>query len=472
MSLLRQDMTYQSNPKSLARAPQPDLMGQAANVKCGLVRAEELFAASLAAANSSAAKHVYVRRFDRSALANACAVDSLRDAGAPVPALAGLPISIKDLFDVAGQPTTAGSNVLIEALPAQADARCVARLRAAGATLTGHTNLSEFAFSGVGINPHHGTPANGAAVLRGQPARIPGGSSSGGAVSVACGAAFAALGSDTGGSIRIPAALQGLVGFKNTQRLTPNEGCIPLSTTLDTPCAMTLSVRDAILLHEILANRTVAASSRSPAQWRLAVPTNGALLDNLSPEVARAFELTLRRLRLAGLDIAEIVLPALDELPAINAQGTFAAAESYAWHQPHLATNASRYDPRVAMRIRQGATMTAAQYIGLHQARRRWIEAMALAMAGFDAMLSPTVPVTAPLLEPLETHDALFFETNRLLLRNPSTVNFLDGCALSLPCQEPGQMPVGLMVWAGAWRDDDVLRVSSFIENALALATT
>src|SRR5690606_38344470 len=144
--------------------------------------------------------------------------------------------------------TTAGSVVLADAAPAAADCPAVARLRRAGAALVGHTNMSEFAFSGVGINPHHGTPANPATLGLDATPRIPGGSTSGGAVSVASGAAWAALGSDTGGSIRIPAALQGLVGFKNTARLTPTEGAIPLSTTLDTACAITRSVRDAVLL--------------------------------------------------------------------------------------------------------------------------------------------------------------------------------------------------------------------------------
>ena len=184
----------------------------------------------------------------------------------PLPPLAGLAVSVKDLFDVAGQPTTAGSMVLADRPPASADCPAVARLRAAGAALVGHTNLTEFAFSGVGINPHHGTPANPATAQLDATPRIPGGSTSGGAVSVAGGAAWAALGSDTGGSIRIPAALQGLVGFKSTARLVPTEGCIPLSTTLDTACAITRSVRDAVLLHEVLAARRVALAGAPAAR--------------------------------------------------------------------------------------------------------------------------------------------------------------------------------------------------------------
>src|SRR6185436_12518234 len=208
-------------------------------------------------------------------------------AGAPLPPLAGLAVSIKDLFDVEGQETTAGS-IVMHGAPAGADCPAVARLRRAGAALTGHTNMTEFAFSGVGINPHHGTPANAATAKLDAVPQIPGGSTSGGAVSVASGAAWAALGSDTGGSIRIPAALQGLVGFKNTARLTPTEGSVPLSPTLDTVSAITRSVRDAIVLHELLAERTVVRRGRPLPQSRFAVPAT-LMLDTLEPAVATSF---------------------------------------------------------------------------------------------------------------------------------------------------------------------------------------
>jgi Asp-tRNA(Asn)/Glu-tRNA(Gln) amidotransferase A subunit family amidase len=231
-----------------------------------------------------------------------------------------LSVSVKDLFDVAGQPTTGGSKALFDAPPAAEDSRVVARLRRAGAALIGQTNLSEFAFSGVGINPHHGTPANAGTLTVDAVARIPGGSTSGGAVSVACGAAWAALGSDTGGSIRIPAALQGLVGFKPTQRLVPLEGSIPLSTTLDTACAVTLSVRDAVTLHAILSGSKVELTRRPIESLRLAVPTT-LMLEGLEPSVARNFERALKLLSHAGARIETIQLPELTELAAINSQG-------------------------------------------------------------------------------------------------------------------------------------------------------
>jgi len=409
----------------------------------------------------------FIRRFDAPAEAAARAIDALRAAGAPLPPLAGLAISVKDLFDVAGYTTTAGSRVLAGAPAAGRDATAVARLRSAGAALVGHTNMTEFAFSGVGINPHHGTPTNPVTARWDPVARIPGGSSSGGAVSVATGAAWAALGSDTGGSIRIPAALQGLVGFKNTQALTPRDGCVPLSTTLDTSCAITRSVRDVVLLHELLAARQVALPGRPLRSLRLAAP-RGVMVEQLDATVARAYERTLTHLRSRGAQIDEIDLPALSQLSALQANGGFAAAESWAWHRALLAGHEQDYDPRVATRIRRGAAISAADYIDLHRARADWIARMTAALAPFDALLSPTVPIVAPPMQPLIDSDDAFFAANALLLRNPSVVNQLDGCALSLPCHAPDELPVGLMIWSTAHRDDTVLDVSLRIEAALA----
>lgn len=443
-----------------------DLTGTREALLRGQSRAGTLLETSLAAAAAPASAHAFLRRFDAGARAQAAAVDAAAAAGQPVPPLAGLAVSVKDLFDVAGQPTTGGSAVLADVVPAAADCPAVARLRAAGAALVGHTNLSEFAFSGVGINPHHGTPANPATLALDPQPRVPGGSTSGGAVSVATGAAWAALGSDTGGSIRIPAALQGLVGFKNTQRLTPLDGAIPLSGTLDTTCAITRSVRDAVLLHEVLAARRVSLPLRPPGRWRFGLPTT-LMLDGLEPAVARHFDAALRALRDAGATIEEIVLPELAELATINAQGGFAAAESWAWHQPHLERAGERYDPRVALRIRRGAAMSAADYIGLLQARRDWIARVEAAVSGFDALLAPTVPIVAPPLAPLLADDAAFFAVNGLLLRNPSAVNFLDGCAISLPCHAPGDWPVGLMLFAPALQDDRLLAAALAVEALL-----
>jgi aspartyl-tRNA(Asn)/glutamyl-tRNA(Gln) amidotransferase subunit A len=442
-----------------------DLTSAREDIACGRRRSTELHELSQAAADSPALRHAFIRRFDGSADV-AAFVDAQLRARAPLPPLAGLAVSVKDLFDVAGHPTTAGSVVLADRPPASADCPAVARLRAAGAALVGHTNLTEFAFSGVGINPHHGTPANPATARVDTTPRIPGGSTSGGAVSVAGGAAWAALGSDTGGSIRIPAALQGLVGFKSTARRVPTEGCIPLSTTLDTACAITRSVRDAVLLHELLAARSVTLAGRPLRALRLALPTN-TLLDGMDSPVAASLSRALAALRAAGATIDEVSLPELSAMSQLQVAGGFAAAESWAWHRRLLAAHEAEYDPRVVTRIRRGEGISAADYIDLFAARRAWIVQMAQRLSGYDALLSPTVPIVAPPLLPLVASDEAFHATNALLLRNPSVVNLLDGCALSLPCHATGEMPVGLMVWNGALRDDAVLDISLAVEAAL-----
>jgi len=386
-------------------------------------------------------------------------------------ALAGLPVSVKDLFDVQDQVTLAGSTALTGAAPAVADCPAVARLRKAGGLIAGRTNMSEFAFSGVGINPHYGSPANPADP---EVARITGGSSSGAAVSVATGAAFVGLGSDTGGSIRIPAALCGLVGFKSTASLVPTKGALPLSTTLDTVCALTRSVRDAVTVHEILADRRVTLAGKPLSASRFAVART-LMQDGLDESVALAFDNSLRVLRAAGAQVIEIPLAELSELANINASGGLSAAESYAWHRELIATKQALYDPRVALRILKGASMSAADYIDLLAARHNWMGRMNVLLAGFDAVLSPTVPMVAPPLAGLIDDDVNFFRVNGLLLRNTAVVNMLDGCAISVPCFAPPhkatQLPVGLMLWQAALHDDALLDTSLQVEAALNAAS-
>ena len=415
----------------------------------------------IAVAGSPACDKVFLRPMFDEARAVARRVDVCRTP------LAGLAVSVKDLFDIEGHTTMAGSRTRSEMPPAPRDCPAVERLRRAGAAFIGRTNMTEFAFSGVGINPHFGTPAN--ASSRDQPL-IPGGSSSGAAVSVATGAAFIGLGSDTGGSIRIPAALNGIVGFKNTARLVPITGAIPLSTTLDTVCAMTRSVRDAIVVHEILAARTVTRSSAPLGAYRLAV-VRTVMQDDMDATVARAYAQALSRLRAGGANISEIDLPELGELPALMAHGAFAGAESFAYHRKALERVGDLYDPRVVTRIQRGAAMSAADYIDLIQARGDWIDRINRRLHAFDAVLSPTVPIVAPpiaALAPGAPHDEAFFGINAQLLRNTNVVNMLDGCALSLPCQRDQDLPVGLMLWHGALRDDAVLAIGIEVERLLA----
>ena len=381
--------------------------------------------------------------------------------------LQGLAVSVKDLFDVKGQTTSAGSVVLADSPVATQDCTAVARLKAAGGVIIGRTNMSEFAFSGVGINPHHGTPSNAASSLE---RRIPGGSSSGAAVSVATGAAFIGLGSDTGGSIRIPAALNGIVGFKNTARLVPTDGAVPLSTTLDTVCAMTRSVRDAMLAHEILSAQRITRSSAPLSCYRLAV-VKPIMQDDLDSVVSSAWQRTLTQLRACGANIEEIELPQLNELASLLPAGGFSATESYAWHHAHIQQHASQYDPRVLARILRGANMSAREYIAITQARKQWIIRMEAALRGFDAVLSPTVPIIAPLIDtvaPGPERDDAFIQVNAQLLRNTSVVNMLDGCAISIPCHQPPELPVGLMIWAPAMADDTVLNIARQVESLIA----
>lgn len=438
----------------------PDLHATRERLRRGETTMAAELEAARAAAEAPTCGHAFLStRFE------AALQEALR--AGPAAPLAGLPVSIKDLFDAEGEVTAAGSAVLSDAPPARSDALSVARLRAAGGAVVGRTNMSEFAFSGVGTNPHHGTPANPA-----DPAtpRIPGGSSSGAAVSVAAGAAYVGLGSDTGGSIRIPAALCGIVGFKNTARLTPLAGAYPLSWTLDTVCAMTRSVRDAVLVHEILAGRQVAREDKPLAGYRLAVATT-QMLDGLDATVAAAFARTVSRLSAAGAQVQEIPLAQIQDLGTIQATGGFAAAESYAWHRQLLAQHGERYDPRVRVRIERGAAMKAWEYLDLQRARGAWIAEVEQALAGFDAVLSPTVPMVAPPISqvaPGSERDEAFFRANALLLRNTSVVNMLDGCAVSLPCHAEGELPVGLMVWQGGMRDDTVLNIALQIERLLS----
>ncbi len=466
-----------AKPKESSTLPptsmRPDLTFTLQSLHSGHTTSAAEMAQSVAIAQSAACRNAFLQTHLHTAPAQAAQAN-------PASPLGGLAVSVKDLFDVAGEVTTAGSQVLASHAPAVADCPAVARLRAAGGSILGRTNMTEFAFSGVGVNPHYGTPAAwdgrydqvAGARIFGTVPRVPGGSSSGAAVSVATGAAFIGLGSDTGGSIRIPAALNGIVGFKNTARLVPTSGAVPLSTTLDTACALTRTVRDAILAHEILAQRQVVRSAAPLSSYRLAVAHSG-FLDSLDHTVAQAFERSLRRLRDAGATLVDIPLEEVRELHGIQATGGFSAVESYIWHRPLLARGPhirTAYDPRVLARIERGAQMRAFEYAELVSARAAWITKMEGLLQGFDAVLSPTVPiVAAPIanVAPGGERDDAFFHTNGLLLRNPSVVNMLDGCAISLPCHTADELPVGLMLWHAAMHDDTLLNLALHAEATL-----
>ncbi len=377
----------------------------------------------------------------------------------PLPAGASFKFSIKDLFDVADEVTTAGSKVLLNAAPAKVDAVAVARLKAAGGVAVGRTNMSEFAFSGVGWNPHYGTPVNPSTMLhKPYQARVTGGSSSGAAASVACGAADIGLGSDTGGSLRIPAALCGLVGFKSTARLVPTMGALPLSTTLDTVGAITRDVPSAIFAHEILAARKVARDNKPLGSYRVAVVDN-VFMDGMEEDVSRIWKDSLQALLDKGLQVEHVTLPELVEIAIMNKTGGFSPIESYRWHKNLIAEHQMDYDHRVAQRILLGKAASEWDYLQLVRSRNDWITRVTKKLTGFDAVLSPTVPILAPTIASIESSDAEFFRVNALLLRNPSIVNLLDGCAIALP--------PNLMLWHATLHDDAILNLAVRVEELL-----
>jgi aspartyl-tRNA(Asn)/glutamyl-tRNA(Gln) amidotransferase subunit A len=430
----------------------------------GTLSHEALIEQVLEAAALPAAQHVFTRLYADAARAAARHADAAHKAGVQLGPLAGLPVSIKDLYDVAGETTMAGSAVCAGEPPAVRDAVAVARLRTQGAAIVGKTNMTEFAFSGVGINPHYGTPRNPADAGT---ARIPGGSSSGAAVSVALGLAVAGLGSDTGGSIRIPAALCGLVGFKGTQSRVPRTGAFELARSLDTVCAMARSVEDCLTVDAAIADAPLAVRRRPLQGLRLAVPAT-LMFDGIEPAVARAFERAVQTLSAAGAQVVDITLAELGEIGTVNAPGGFSPVEASAVHRERFAARREGFDSRVAARIALGTEVRAADYIAMQDRRRDWAGRVEHALEGFDALLCPTVPIVAPPIDAL-AEDAAFFQANGLLLRNTFAINLLDGCAFSLPCHAPGELPVGLMLSSVRGDDARLAGVALAVESALRL---
>jgi aspartyl-tRNA(Asn)/glutamyl-tRNA(Gln) amidotransferase subunit A len=328
--------------------------------------------------------------------------------------------------------------------------------------IVGRTNMTEFAYSGLGINPHHGTPANPWDRERG---RIPGGSTSGGAVAVADGMALGALGSDTGGSCRIPAALCGLVGFKPTQDLVSREGMAPLSSSLDAVGVIAPSVACCAELVGLARGEVRGAPDPVALPPRLAVPRT-LFFDDAEPAVVAAFERALGILREAGAELVEIELAELAEIAEASAKGGFPAAEAFAWHRELIESDGERYDPRVLVRIRRGEGQSAADLIDLIAWRRSFIARVSQQLAPFDGFVFPTVPAVAPPLADFDDDDT-YGRLNLLMLRNPTVVNLLDGCGISVPMHEDGEAPSGLTIAALGGHDDELLRVAAWVEERL-----
>jgi aspartyl-tRNA(Asn)/glutamyl-tRNA(Gln) amidotransferase subunit A len=443
----------------------PTLATLAADLDSGRTSARKLVDQCLARIGdpSGEGARVFIHVDAEAAIEAAEAMDRLREVKAAPSPYAGIPVSIKDLFDIRGQVTRAGSRALDDSAPAEADATVVVRLRRAGFIVIGRTNMTEFAYSGIGINPHYGTPKG---AWQRSAGHVPGGSSSGAAVSIADGMAYGALGTDTGGSCRIPAAYNGIVGFKPTQRRVPLDGGVPLSFTLDSfgPLARTVSccaVLDAVLADEAV----VPLQPRSIKGMRLAVPTTVAL-DDLEDAVARTFERALETLSRQGALIERIAVPEFLDVGVMQTKGGFAAAESYAWHRYLIVSKGDVYDPRVSSRILRGEAISAADYIDLLGARRSLIARTAARLAPYDALVMPTTANTPPRIADL-ADDKAFTKANLASLRNCTLINMIDGCAISLPCHREGEVPVGLMLATSGGSDRRIFELAAGIEEMI-----
>ena len=444
---------------------QPTLASLAADLQAGRTTSRKLVEACLAqiADPAGEGERTFIHVDRAAALAAADAMDALRQAGAAPSAFAGIPVSIKDLFDIRGQVTKAGSRALEDSAPAESDAPAVARLRAAGFVVIGRTNMVEFAYSGIGTNPHYGTPKSS---YKRDVGHVPGGSSSGAAVSVVDGMAHGALGTDTGGSCRIPAAFNGIVGFKPTQARVPLDGAVPLSFTLDSIGPLARTVECCAIMDAVLANEPIRPLVPRPVKgMRLAVPTTIAM-DDLDPVVAETFERALKKLEEQGALIERIEVPEFLDIGPMSVKGGFTAAESYAWHRYLLASKSDVYDPRVSVRIQRGEAISAADYIDLLPARRSMIARTNARIAPYDALVLPTAAITPPTIAAM-ADDKVFAKANIMALRNCTLINMIDGCAISLPIHRDGEAPVGLMLAGAGGSDRRIFELAAGMENKI-----
>jgi aspartyl-tRNA(Asn)/glutamyl-tRNA(Gln) amidotransferase subunit A len=398
----------------------------------------------------------YLSIYADSARTEADAADGRAAHGLSRGPLDGVIVSIKDLFDVAGEPTRAGSKILAEeAPPAVADAAVVQRLRAAGAVIVAKTNMTEFAFSGIGANPHFGTPANPC-----DRTRVPGGSSSGAAVAVADGMCDIAIGTDTGGSVRVPAALCGLVGFKPSRQRIPTDGAFPLSKTLDSIGPIARSVEDCAKADAVMAGE--AFSPLQPlalAGLRFGI-AGGLALDRLDDTVSAAFAAALARLDGVGVRLTRETLALFDDMAGINAKGGIAPPEACAVHRDRLPRRAADIDPNVRIRIERGCAVTETDYRAMLRDRARLVQAMDSRLSALDVLVMPTASIVAPTI--VEVADPKVFSArNAAVLRNTSIGNFFDLCAISLPLA--AALPVGLMLMARNGQDRRLLRIAAAV---------
>jgi aspartyl-tRNA(Asn)/glutamyl-tRNA(Gln) amidotransferase subunit A len=400
----------------------------------------------------------FLRTYADTARADADHADALRRAGVARSPIEALPISVKDLYDVAGDVTRAGSKVL--ELRAQADAPAVARLRAAGAILIGRTNMVEFAFGGLGLNPHYGTPRGPWDRTTG---RVPGGSSSGAGVAQADGMCVMALGSDTRGSVRVPAAFCGVTGWKPTAARIPRDGAFPLSYTLDSVGPLANSVECCAAYDAVLAGAAPAPLPEIPPHLlRLVVPKS-SLLEGLHERVSRAFERALQALSGAGAKVEEIDAPVVTRAQQLFRSGGLAGAEAWHIHRGRR-ERFGEMDPRVAQRLALGERFSAADYIEILHERAATIREADALVAAYDAMVYPTVAVIPPTIAEASATDEAYFDWNLRVLRNTGIANVLDGCAATIPCHRPGEAPVGLTIAGVGGSDRRTLAVAAAVQ--------
>jgi len=390
------------------------------------------------------------------------AADARAAAGVTLGPLDGVIVTVKDLFDVAGETTRAGSRWREGAAPASVDAPIVRRLRRAGAVIVAKTNMSEFAFTGIGMNAHYGTPGNPH-----DRSRAPGGSSSGAAVAVADGIGRIGIGTDTGGSTRIPAAFCGIVGLKPTASRVPTEGAFPLSFSLDSIGPMARSVADCALADAVMAGEEPAPLARLPAAGLRLGVVGGFPMKDVDGTVGPTFEAALGALGRAGATLSAVDLdPLFLDMQGVNAKGGFAPPEAAAIHRAWLDDASAPIDAVVRLRVTAGRSIAAAVYVEMLRERAALIRMLDEAMSPYDALVWPTAPIVAPVMAEIGTLDA-FMPVNGLALRNTNPVNFFDACAVSLPMPTSG-LPAGLMLVGRHGHDRRLLEVAAAVETVLA----
>ena len=389
--------------------------------------------------------------------------DARAKAGISIGPLDGTIVTIKDLFDVAGEVTRVGSKVFAEeAKPAAADAPAVQRLRGGGAVIVAKTNMSEFAYTGIGANPHFGTPGNPA-----DRTRVPGGSSSGAAVAAADGMCEVAIGTDTGGSCRIPGALCGIVGYKPSRQRIPTEGAFPLSYSIDSIGPIARSVEACAKADAVMACENFTPIEPAPlAGLRIGI-VQGSPLENLDETVTKRFSDALARLRQANARMSEEKLAQLDGMAQVNSKGGVQPAEAFAVHRDLLSRRADAIDPNVRVRLERARTISAADYIDMVRERQRLIRSMDGRLADIDVLAWPTTPMVAPTMQEVAAPDE-FARKNAMLLRNTVIVNFFDLCAISLPLPRESGLPTGLMLVARNGQDQRLFRIAAAVERLFA----